>query len=109
MVVDEYKKKVDIVLKSLLEEIDVPDSKYEEAEDHYTAVANWLNDDESALQKYTPKIYAQGSFALGTVIKPLGDGEYDIDAVCLLDATTDDFTQEELKNQVGDRLKENET
>ena len=109
MVVDEYKKKVDIVLKSLLEEIDVPDSKYEEAEDHYTAVANWLNDDESALQKYTPKIYAQGSFALGTVIKPLGDGEYDIDAVCLLDATIDDFTQEELKNQVGDRLKENET
>lgn len=108
MVVDEYKKKVDLVLRSLLEEIDVPDSKYEEAEDHYTAVANWLNEDDSALQQYAPKIYAQGSFALGTVIKPLGDGEYDIDAVCLLDGTTEDFTQEELKNRVGDRLKENE-
>jgi len=109
MVVDEYKKKVDVVLRSLLDEIDVPDSKYEEAEEHYTAVANWLNSDESPLQKYAPKIYSQGSFALGTVIKPLGDGEYDIDAVCLLDGTTDDFTQKELKNAVGDRLKQNET
>ncbi len=104
---DEYKKKVNKVLQSLLDEIDVPDSKYEEAESHYMAVANWLNEDDSALQKYAPRIYAQGSFALGTVIKPLGDGEYDIDAVCLLDGTTDDFSQEELKKEVGDRLKEN--
>jgi len=108
MVVDEYKKKVDVVLRSLLDEIDVPDSKYEEAEEHYTAVANWLNSDESPLQKYAPKIYAQGSFALGTVIKPLGDGEYDIDAVCLLEGTVDDFSQHELKDAVGDRLKQNE-
>ena len=106
--VEEYKKGIEKVLEALLAEIDVPEGKYKDAERRYHAVADWLNAESSALAKYNPQIYAQGSFALGTVVKPLS-GDYDIDVVCKLSASQDDFTQKELKNAVGDRLRENKT
>lgn len=92
------------VLRDLAEELDVPPSKYEDAKQHYEAVGNWLGAPDSALAKYQPSIYPQGSFALGTAIRPLGDDDYDVDAVCLLDLTVNDVTQQQLKQMIGDRL-----
>ena len=47
----------------------------------------------------------QGSFALGTAVKPLGGDEYDVDTVCLLQHTPGQITQKQLKDLVGNRLK----
>src|SRR5690554_7797512 len=55
----------------------------------------------------TPKVYPQGSFELGTVIKPMTDGdEYDIDIVCALDHTPSVWAQRDLKYHVGKEIKD---
>ena len=99
------RRRLHLVLADLAEELDVPPSMYREAKKHYDAVGTWLGEGDSALTFYEPTIYPQGSFALGTAVKPLGDEEYDVDAVCLLQLTRDQVTQRQLKDLVGDRLK----
>ena len=99
------RKRLNRILTDLAAELDVPPSKYREATEHYKAVGAWLDADDSELARYQPSIYPQGSFALGTAVKPLGDEEYDVDTVCLLQLTPDQVTQKQLKDLVGDRLK----
>lgn len=94
----------------LADELDVPPSKYRDAQERYRAVGEWLNSNDAEIAKYDPDIYPQGSFALGTVVKPVGDEEYDVDAVCILNrAVRDSISQQRVKNLVGDRLKEHGT
>jgi hypothetical protein len=97
------------VLQGLAEALDISDSQYEAAIRHYEAVGEWLNREDSAIAVYEPEIYSQGSFRLGTMIKPINDAdEYDIDLVCELKGLRKDrLTQKQLKHMVGDRLKEN--
>jgi len=97
------------LLGALAEVLDVPPSKYEEARRTYKAVGDWLNAADSNISIYRPDIYVQGSFALGTVIRPVGEEHHDIDAVCLLYAKGDHLTQRELKKLVGDRLRMHKT
>ena len=92
-------------LNEIAHALDVPPSKYQEAHEHYHAVGQWLDAEDSDLRPYRPEIFAQGSFALGTAIKPVGDSEYDVDAVCLLQIVQEDVSQRELKEMVGRRLK----
>ena len=58
-------------IKALIQELDVPDSKYEQATDRYNSIANYIQNSE--LNSNRPDIYLQGSFKLGTAIKPLTD------------------------------------
>lgn len=52
------------------------------AEQHYLAIARWLGGVEGApFRLYEPQIYPQGSLRLGTTVKPISDGEYDLDLV----------------------------
>lgn len=99
------RRRLNSVLTDLATELDVPPSKYREAREHYEAVGAWLDADGSALAEYRPAIYPQGSFALGTAVRPAGDEEYDVDSVCLLQLTPDQVTQKQVKDLVGDRLK----
>lgn len=93
-------------LESLAEELEISDTRYEQAEERYQSLGRWLNRDASTLKKYGPTVYVQGSFGLGTVIKPLhADVEYDIDAVCelkLLDKSH--LPQATLKTMVGNEI-----
>jgi hypothetical protein len=96
------------LLELLVEEIQVPDSKYEEIKQKYEAVANWLSSDGTTLAQCRPTIHPQGSFSIGTAIKPLHEGgEYDVDLVCYLqNVESTDFPAKVVKQLVGDRLKE---
>src|SRR5690606_32934542 len=96
-------------LLDVLADVQVPPSKYEDARRSYSAVGDWLNADGSNLATYKPDVYPQGSFGLGTAIKPLGEGHYDVDAVCLLRADPSAISQANLKRMVGDRLREHGT
>ncbi|WP_372518490.1 nucleotidyltransferase domain-containing protein [Candidatus Ruminimicrobiellum ovillum] len=97
------------VLTKILEEIDISDTLYKKAVDKYTAVSNWLNSDNSSLKKYGIDIYPQGSFRLGTVVKPISDkDDYDIDLVCCLNNNIENLYPQDVKRIVGNRLKENE-
>jgi len=93
-------------LQHLAESLDISESRYKQAEERYQAVGNWLARDESIVAKYSPDIYPQGSFRLGTVIKPITDAEeYDIDLVCELSLTKDQLSQKQLKGVVGYEIK----
>ena len=98
------------LLQGLAESLDITDAQYEAAVKHYEAVGDWLNKDNSPIAVNDPKIYPQGSFRLGTMIKPINDtDQYDIDLVCeLKDLQKKNISQKQLKQMVGDRLMENE-
>lgn len=86
--------------------LDIPDHVYEDATLKYEDIGNWLGAQDSDLLQYAPDIYVQGSFRLGTVVRPLTDAdEYDIDLVCRLEIKKEQTTQKNLKELVGDRLK----
>lgn len=92
----------DDVLEEIADALDIPPSKFEEAKERYESIGDWLGRDESTLSEYDPAISPQGSFLLGTVTRPLTDAEeYDVDLVCLLKASKNDFTQKSLKETVG--------
>lgn len=90
-------------LEDIAEELSVPPSRYEQAERSYNSLGEWLHRDASTVRQYGPKIYVQGSFRLGTTIRPSNDAEeYDIDAVCeFLKPRKSSLTQEQLKNLLG--------
>ena len=92
----------DAVLETIAESLDISEAQFEEAERRYQAIGNWLNRDGSTLKHYDPQISPQGSFVLGTVVRPLHDrDEFDVDLVCSLDASKKTFTQKRLKSAIG--------
>ena len=105
MIESQNRQQISQILRDLAETLDVPPSKYEEAKEHYQAVGNWLGEEDSELTLFNPQIYPQGSFSLGTAVRPLEKDEYDVDAVCLLNLSCDQVTQKQLKEMIGRRLK----
>ena len=90
----------------VVDELNISETMMEKAISSYNAVGNWLGECEPGLDV---KIMPQGSFNLGTVIKPVSDKEdYDIDLVCLL-KNGSYLKAAEIKNIVGDRLKQHKT
>ncbi len=96
-------------LNSIAEEIDISPSKYQDAVNRYEAVGLWLErgDYEEFSDELT--IYPQGSFRLGTVVRPIKNGfesSYDIDLVCELPMDKEIVAPRLVKSIVGDRIKE---
>ena len=95
----------DDILEEIAVALDIPQFLFEESIDRYESIGDWLDRDGSTLSSYEPAIYPQGSFLLGTVIRPLSDAdEYDVDLVCLLTARKTEFTQKSLKKAVGHEI-----
>ena len=88
--------------EGLAEELEVPESRYEEARRRYKSVGEWLGRPNSTLRPYSPEVYVQGSFRLGTPIRPVNeDDHYDIDLVCELRLGKSRVTQQQLKDMLG--------
>ena len=105
-------RKYSAFLEQVATEIDIPAGKYRDAVDRYLAVGRWLEGGENLTRQGTPKIYVQGSFRLGTVVRPIRDGveaSYDIDLVCELPIPKSQTTPQAVKRSVGERLWENGT
>lgn len=93
------------VLEALAEEIEVPDHLDKLARCRYQAIGDWLNREESSITHRDPKISPQGSFILGTAIRPLQDDDtFDIDLVVTLQGTKQQLTMKELKDMVGNEV-----
>lgn len=92
-------KSVQGYLKALAEELDISETRYDQAYQRYHSLGRWLNRDASSIKQFEPSMYVQGSFAFGTVIKPYTDTEeYDVDMVCeLKQLSKHQITQERLK------------
>jgi hypothetical protein len=70
-------------LEALAEELSISDARYTQAQDSYDSFGRWLHRESSTIRGYDPQIYVQGSFRLGTAIRPLSEKEdYDVDSMC---------------------------
>ncbi len=94
------------LLEAIADTLDISDSHYTQVVKRCESISAWLERDESMVTCYMPKIYPQGSFLLGTVIKPIsGAEEYDLDLVCELSLQKTEISQEKLKYLVGAEIK----
>lgn len=99
-------KQAEEYLAAMAQALEIPQSRYEQAERSYKSVGSWLERDASQVQSYAPEIYVQGSFKLGTATKPeTADEQYDIDCVCnLRNVTKMKMSQADLKELIGNEL-----
>lgn len=94
------------LVEEILEKIEISPATYETAVKRYEAMTKWFDRPESELRNFDPLIYTQGSFRLGTVTRPILDGEhYDLDLVLRLSLSKGLLTQKELKELVGVEVK----
>ena len=115
--------KSDKLFDKIADELNISLSLYKTAVERYTAIGNWLDEinltdvfegseDNIPVEKIKADIFPQGSFALGTVVKPWRNGEeqeYDIDLVFQLDLEIGTKQAYALKKAVGQRLKSHGT
>lgn len=97
-------KQKQIVIDAMIQLLELPDSAYDKARKRYEDLGEWFDRKESTVSRNNPHIFPQGSFRLGTAIRPLDEREeYDLDLACKLrdGITKDSHTQEGLKNLIG--------
>jgi len=97
------------IIEEVAGSIDIPDSAYEKADARYKDLGAWFGRPDAHSYVFNSHIYPQGSFRLGTVIRPVDDDEeYDLDMGCRLRVglTKKSITQQQLKNLVGSDLEE---
>ncbi|HGH1673844.1 TPA: nucleotidyltransferase [Bacillus cereus] len=95
------------ILLEMIEQLDLPASVDKKVRDRYISLSNWFGREDSSLKDINIDIFSQGSFALGTTIKPVKeDEEYDLDMGCKLNIEEykGSHTQEELKQLIGREL-----
>jgi hypothetical protein len=94
-------------LAALADELAISETRYDQASRSYASLGTWLHRPESSILKCNPQVYVQGSFRLGTAIRPINDEEeYDVDSVCVLQTLgTQEVTQAQLKVLVGNEIK----
>lgn len=68
------------LLRYIARNIDISDEMFEAAEATYKNLGAWI---DKETPDYEISIYPQGSFALGTVVRPISNADdYDLDIVC---------------------------
>lgn len=109
MVID--KERYSRFLERVAQDMDIPPAKHQQAVDRYQAVGKWLEGGVYPGCDGELSIYPQGSFRLGTVVRPMRGGaeaDYDIDLVCELPILKDWTEPRSVKAMVGDRLREHQ-
>lgn len=103
----EQYKQINDILEELSKLLDVTEKEFNIITKSYEAVGKYLAEGTSPLRAFSPSIHPQGSFLLGTVVRPISDkDDLDIDLVCELENKPQHWVQYNLKKAVGDRLKE---
>lgn len=88
------------ILEKMVELLELPESAYEKAKKRYDDLGQWFDREDSTLKDFNPHVFPQGSFRLGTAIRPLDEKEeYDLDLACKLreGVTKYAHTQEQVK------------
>ncbi|MGH2087661.1 nucleotidyltransferase domain-containing protein [Aerococcus urinaeequi] len=94
-------------LNILIEKLDISQSMVENATEKYKNISKYL-----ASKGIDADIYPQGSFAIGTVVRPHQDSSnknYDLDFVCKIKSNKNHYSTKELKHMVGNALKDSGT
>jgi hypothetical protein len=92
------------IVEELAASLEIPATAYDKAEARYRDLGAYFDGPDAKSSPFSPHIYPQGSFRLGTVVRPLnGKCEYDLDLGCRLrkGIAKDSHTQQQLKTLVG--------
>lgn len=92
---------------SIIRGLDISPTLYKNAVEKYQALGNFLNDNGLEAE-----IYPQGSFAFGTVVRPSVkdlSASYDLDFICQVTGSRDDYTPSGLRDKVESVLKSSKT
>ena len=77
-----HKEQIDKILQELIQLLDIPPSYYEKAVARYKSMDDHFHRRQSTIRHLDPLVHPQGSFRLGTVIRPIFPDEgYDLDLV----------------------------
>lgn len=99
-------------LLAAAKKLDISPSKYKQAIERFSSMKLHLEQGNYPGAYQIPEVYLQGSFNLGTEIRPFKnskDADYDIDLVCRLGHLKHHTSARDVKSEVGDRIKENGT
>lgn len=102
--IQSYERQSDIL--KLIERLDISPTMYRNAEEKYHALADFL--EKCGIEA---EIYPQGSFALGTVVRPSAkdpNAAYDLDFICRLKQTRGEIAPSELRRKIQDALESDE-
>ncbi|MYB52668.1 MAG: nucleotidyltransferase [Acidobacteriia bacterium] len=92
------------LIEAAIQSFDIPEDLYRLAVRRYEAAGRWLTA-RAQVRGMTREVYPQGSFRLGTVVRPLGaEAQYDIDMVDRRDVDKSSISQAKLKADVGEDL-----
>lgn len=94
-IIDTIKRQKDIL--KLIHSLDITPTMYKNAVDKYKALTKLLQSNGIECD-----IYPQGSFATGTMVRPIGKDSYDLDVICELAVPKADTTAREIKESVGE-------
>jgi len=102
--------KFDLLLEEIGVALDITQEQYDIVVNRYEAVARHLSKSDSLLKDFQPDIIPQGSFLIGTMVRPiLEDDELDVDLMCRLRGKRSHWAQMHLKQEVGNQIKSDET
>ena len=102
----EQKEEFKDILETLGESLDITQTQYDNLTRSYKAVGEFLQNDP-VFEPYKPIVSPQGSLRLGTIIQPINpNDDLDVDLVYRLSEKNPMWTQKDIKDKVGARLKE---
>jgi hypothetical protein len=101
-----FHQQVDDLLNRIAERLQLDDTRRASAERSYNAVSEWIEADEGFFKKVPFDIYPQGSYRIGTSVKPLQGDEFDLDIVIHMTLPYDNLDPIEVLNQLERRLRE---
>lgn len=105
----EKRKELNNLFQQIAEGLDITETQFNNLVRSYNAVGKYLEDDDS-FKAYRPVVTPQGSLRLGTIIQPITeDGDIDVDLVYRLNGKSPIWTQKDIKQLVGKRLKDHGT
>lgn len=96
-----YERQQDIL--KLITDVDITPSMFKNAESKYKALSDYLG----RHTELNTNMYAQGSFALGTVVRPIKDGkdaDYDLDFICEVNRDREEISASELRSIIEKAL-----
>ena len=105
--IEERQQQLGTFLQYLAEALDVPENLRRDAKSKYDHIGKWVKEDSQRRFRTDSEVYPQGSVRLGTMIQPVKDeDDYDIDLVYRRNLVKEGVTQQGLKNQVGEQIRQ---
>lgn len=101
-----FNQQLDDLLNRIAEKLQLDDTRRASAERSYNAVSEWIEADSGFFKNVPFDIYPQGSYRIGTNVKPLQGEEFDLDIVIHMTIPYERFDPLEVLNELERRLRE---